>query len=49
MSENLVSFKGSKEGVYIYVKEGDFEIIKEELDHKLKRSGEFFKSGKVIN
>jgi septum site-determining protein MinC len=49
MSESLVSFKGNKDGIYIYIKEGNFKAIKEQLDLKLKNAGSFFKGGKVIN
>ena len=39
MSQDLVIFKGTKEGIYIYIKEGNFRLIKKELDMKLKKSG----------
>jgi len=49
MSQNLVTFKGNQEGIYIYIKEGSFQIIKEQLEHKLKKAGTFFSGAKVIN
>lgn len=49
MAHNLIAFKGSKEGIYIYIKEGSFQQIKNELELKLEKSGSFFKGGKVIN
>ena len=49
MSQELVIFKGTKEGIYIYIKEGNFRLIKKELDMKLKKSGSFFKGGKIID
>ena len=49
MSENLISFKGSKDGIYIFIKEGSFQLIKEDLELKLKKSKDFFKGGKVIS
>jgi septum site-determining protein MinC len=44
-----VTFKGNQEGIYIYIKEGNFQIIKEQLEHKLKKAGTFFRGAKVIN
>lgn len=49
MMVNLVTFKGNKEGIYIYLKEGSLEAIKEELKLKLENSKTFFKGAKVIN
>lgn len=49
MAQNLVAFKGNKEGIYIYIKEGSFQQIKNELELKLQQSGAFFKGGKVVN
>ncbi len=49
MSQNLVTFKGNQEGIYIYIKEGNFQIIKDQLECKLKRAGTFFRGAKVIN
>ncbi len=49
MSQSLVTFKGNKEGVYIYIKEGSFQKIKEQLDSNLRKAGSFFKGAKVIS
>ncbi len=49
MNQSLVSFKGNKDGIYIYVKEGSFQKIKEQLDSTLKKAGSFFKGAKVIS
>ncbi len=43
MKEGLVSFKGIKEGIYIYIKDGDFQDILDELEEKLKDSLDFYK------
>ena len=48
MARKLVNFKGNKEGISIYVKDGNFEAIKKELDDKVKRSRGFFRGAKVI-
>ncbi len=49
MKEELVLFKGTKEGVYVYVKDGNFANIKRELEKKLKESLSFFESGEIID
>lgn len=49
MNQSLVSFKGNKDGIYIFVKEGSFRKIKEQLDNTLKKAGSFFKGAKVIS
>lgn len=43
MKEGLVNFKGVKEGIYIYIKEGDLETIKKELEEKIQQYIELFK------
>lgn len=48
-SQSLVTFKGNKDGIYIYVKEGSFQKIKEQLDLNLKKAGSFFRGAKVIS
>lgn len=48
MSHELVSFKGTQDGIYIYIKEGDFKYIKKELDTKLSKSPTFFKGGQIV-
>lgn len=47
MDENLVIFKGKKEGIYIYIKEGNFQNIKKQLEEKLEKAKVFFQGGKV--
>ncbi|MCR2045004.1 septum site-determining protein MinC [Anaerosalibacter massiliensis] len=49
MTQDLVVFKGTQDGVYIYIREGSFDSIKEELDIKLRKSGAFFKGGKIVD
>lgn len=50
MSENAVVFKGTKEGLYILIKEDmDFDKIKDNLDHKIKPSKRFFEGAKIVN
>ncbi|HLR35300.1 MAG TPA: septum site-determining protein MinC [Tissierellales bacterium] len=49
MKEELVFFKGTKEGVYVYVKDGSFVNVKKELERKLKESLSFFESGEIID
>lgn len=49
MEYDFISFKGTQDGIYIYIKEGDFQHIKEELDMKLSKSGSFFKGGQIIS
>lgn len=48
LSQNLVVFKGKKEGISIYIKDGDFDSIKNEIEKKIKKSEKFFIGAKVI-
>lgn len=48
MREELIAFKGVKEGIYIYVHGNDFLAIKNELDKKLQKSLEFYKGTKLL-
>ena len=48
MSQNLIKFKGKREGISIYIKKGSFEDIQEELETKIKKSEQFFQGAKVI-
>lgn len=48
MKEALVSFKGIKEGIYVYIKEGDFQDILDELEGKLKNSLDFYKEAHFL-
>lgn len=50
MSENAVVFKGTKEGLYILIKEDmDMEKIKDNLNRKIKPSKRFFEGAKIVN
>ncbi len=50
MSENAVVFKGTKEGLFILLKEDmDMEKIKDNLNKKIKPSKRFFEGAKIIN
>ena len=49
MSQSLVTFKGNQDGIYIFVKEGNFQKIKEQLESNLKKTGSFFKGAKVVS
>lgn len=49
MTHKLITFKGNREGITIYVKKGDFETVKKELDDKIKESRDFFNGAKVID
>lgn len=48
MDYDFISFKGTQDGIYIHIKEGDFNYIKEELDMKLSKAGSFFKGGQIV-
>lgn len=50
MAENAVIFKGTKEGLYIILKEDmDLETIKSNLDKKIKPSKRFFEGARIMN
>ncbi len=49
MSQSLVTFKGNQDGIYIFIKEGNFQKIKEQLESNLKKAGSFFKGAKVVS
>ncbi|KNF09450.1 putative septum site-determining protein MinC [Gottschalkia purinilytica] len=49
MTHSLINFKGRKDGISIYIEEGSFQAIKDQLDIKIKNAGEFFKGAKVIS
>lgn len=50
MAENAVIFKGTKEGLYIILKEEmDLNTIKYNLEKKIKPSKRFFEGAKVMN
>ena len=39
MRKNLVTLKGKKEGLFIHIKDGDFELIKKHLSINLNITG----------
>ncbi len=50
MAENAVIFKGTKEGLYIILKEEmDLDTIKSNLDKKIKPSKRFFEGARIVN
>lgn len=50
MSENAVVFKGTKEGLYILLKEDmNLNKIKDNLNEKIKPSKRFFEGAKIVN
>ena len=50
MTENAIVFKGTKDGLYIILKDdADFETIKAHLDRKIKPSRKFFEGAKIVN
>lgn len=50
MAENAVIFKGTKEGLYIILKEDmDMDTIKSNLDWKIKPSKRFFEGARIMN
>lgn len=48
MREELIAFRGVKEGIYINVNGNNFLEIKNELDNKLQKSLEFYKGTKLL-
>ncbi len=50
MTENAVIFKGTKEGLFIILKEDmDIDTIKSNLSKKIKPSKRFFEGAKIVN
>ncbi|MDD4504381.1 MAG: septum site-determining protein MinC [Clostridiaceae bacterium] len=50
MAENAVIFKGTKDGLYIILKEEmDLDTIKSNLDKKIKPSKRFFEGAKIMS
>lgn len=47
--ESLISFKGNRDGIYIHIKDGEFETIKEQLQNVLNETGNFFSGSKFVN
>lgn len=48
MKDELITFKGVKEGIYINVEGNDFIAIKDGLNKKLSKSLEFYKGTKLL-
>lgn len=48
LREELITFKGVKEGIFINVSGDDFLAIKDELGTKLKSAPEFYKGTKLL-
>lgn len=48
MREDLISFRGVKEGIFIYIYGNDLFQIKMQIDEKLKRDYNFYKDTKLI-
>ena len=48
MKDDVITFKGVKEGIFIDIKSGNLHLVKEELDEKLKDSIVFFQGAKSL-
>lgn len=48
MREEVITFKGVKEGIFINIDSGDFLDIKNELDAKLQNSASFYRGTKLL-
>lgn len=48
VKEDLLSFKGVKEGIFLNVDGGDLQAIKEELDKKMKSTSKFYHGVKLL-
>lgn len=48
VKEGLINFRGINEGIYIYIKSGDFQQIKIELEKRLEESIEFYKGANIL-
>ncbi|MBS4535868.1 septum site-determining protein MinC [Clostridium sp. D2Q-14] len=49
MNHDKINFKGNKNGIYIKIKEGDFNDIKKVLIDKLENTKDFFQGSKVVD
>lgn len=48
--ENLIEFKGTKNGILIYIKpQQDFEIVKQQLIEKIEKSKQFYEGAKIFD
>lgn len=48
MKKGNIEFKGIKEGIYLIIKEGNFDDIVNEIDNILYESKDFFKGAKIV-
>ena len=48
MKDELITFKGVKEGIYVNIEGNDFIAIKNELNKKISNSPEFYKGSKLL-
>ena len=48
MAEEIINFKGVKEGIFVEIKGANFTHIKKELDKKLKDAYNFYKGTKLL-
>lgn len=48
MGEELVTFKGRNEGIFINIESSDMEVIKKEINNKMKTSLSFYKGSNII-
>ncbi len=50
VQENIIEFKGTKNGILIYIKpQHDFETIKRQLINKIEKAKFFFKDAKIFD
>lgn len=50
VQENIIEFKGTKNGILIYIKpQHEFEIIKQQLADKIEKAKYFFKGAKIFD
>lgn len=50
VQENIIEFKGTKNGILIYIKpQYNFEIIKQQLINKIEKAKYFFKDAKIFD
>lgn len=48
VKSDIIAFKGVKDGVYLEVKDVDFDLIIQDLDEKMEKSLEFFRGVKFL-
>lgn len=49
MNQNIITFKGNKDGIYVQIKKEDFNVTKKQLTDKLENTKEFFQGAKVVD